>query len=746
MARGKLWSVKGVTGEAREAAKTAAQKSGQPIGVWIDQAIRMSDDDGLPPKRDPAQNAGGGSNTDIVAILQALEARVADHADRISEQLAPVRTSIAELANRLDEIENAASTSGNMPTPSPVTPATAPERQEAQAPEQKFSPDPTPEPTPEPDPAPDTAPSSLNLRPADMAGTHLPPELSEETVRNDTPPPHDPKPASMATPPENTSADATEPAQPKNITEEDIHAADAALKSELTGLFDDGAHRDAAQQRMGPTPDPFLPPRPPRPTSRAPLVFVVVILLAVCAGIAAVAWFEFLSPEARQDLTSQLTSIAEQGTGSADPASKGNAPAGEAAPLSTTPVTTPTESAESASPSAIAPDEPVVAAAPTPNPDPSTAVPEVPTPQVAAPPANEPEPVADAEPETSPETVAETVRPPPPAPSPVPNPVQADTTPPAETAAADTVPPNPELEVLRREAATGSASAQNDLGVRYLVGRGVAQDFTVAADWLRKAAAQDMTNAQYNLGVLYDSGRGVEPDPTEALIWFHTAAEKGHGRAQMAVAAAYASGRGIERNPDEALRWLRRAAESNIGEAQFSLANILATSPSSQESLIDAYVWYRIADANGIAQASERAEQVAARLTPEERAGANARISHFLGRNLPKPNLRPSSATSSPTSPTPAASATSPASPKPSPSVASATPEPSEPAAITSAEIEEIQTLLARLGFSPGVADGRTGQKTTEAIRNYQTELGLAVDGEPSEYLLRHLRQIAGVR
>jgi len=235
----------------------------------------------------------------------------------------------------------------------------------------------------------------------------------------------------------------------------------------------------------------------------------------------------------------------------------------------------------------------------------------------------------------------------------------------------------------------------------------------------------------------------VEPDPTEALICFHTAAEKGHGRAQMAVAAAYASGRGIERNPAEALRWLRRAAESNIGEAQFSLANILATSPSSQESLIDAYVWYRIADANGNAQASERAEQVAARLTPEERAGANARVSHFLGRNLPKPNLRPASpASQAPTRPT----ASTPPAPNPAPPVATAAPEPSEPAAATNAEVSEIQTLLTRLGFDPGIADGRAGQQTTEAIRNYQRELGLPVNGQPSEDLLRHLRQIAGVR
>lgn len=727
MARGKLWSVKGVTGEAREAAKTAAKASGQPIGVWIDQAIRMSDEDGLPPERDPAANPGGNTDIDIVAVLEALEARVADHADRISEQLVPVRNSIAELANRLDAIEDSVSASGESPAPSPVPPAPAPPAAEPER-------DPESAPVPEPEPGnsgTDSEPSPPQLQPADMSGTHMPDDLATQTVHEEAPA----QPESNSVPPSTAQQtprnEAGEAAQPENISEEDIHATDAALKSELTGLFDDGIHRGTAQRRMGPADDPFLPPRPPRPTSRAPLIFVVVILLAVCAGIGAVAWFEFLSPEARRSLTSQFSSLTSQEAETADRTPAASAP--EAATVSEPP-------AAPATPPASTPDEQPVSEPAEPAlqaPEANTTATAAPTPQVTV-----PEPTIAPEAPAPPEATAETAPPPPPAPAPAPvaapDPVRADATPAGETPVADA---NPELEALRREAAAGSASAQNDLGVRYLVGRGVAQDFSVAADWLRKAAAQDMTNAQYNLGVLYDSGRGVEPDPTEALIWFHTAAEKGHGRAQMAVAAAYASGRGIARNPDEALRWLRRAAESNIGEAQFSLANILATSPSSQESLIDAYVWYRIADANGNAQASQRAEQVAARLTPEERAGANARVSHFLGRNLPKPNLRPAT----PAAQTPARPA--PPSPAPAPPVAAAAaPEPPEPAAVTNAEISEIQTLLTRLGFDPGIADGRAGQQTTEAIRNYQRELGLPVNGQPSEDLLRHLRQIAGVR
>lgn len=689
MARGKLWSVKGVTAEARDAAKSAAQGSGQTIGNWIDQAIRMNDEDGQPPTSDdaPAQNAT--DQVDIVAILQALEARVADHADRISEQLAPVRQSIGELANRLEQIEAAQVASADL------TSTTSPAPMPAAEPEQ----------TSEPQPEQDSPPPRENLRPADLAGTSLPPELSQETVHAD-----EPESANPAT------EDATPP-QPDDISEEDIHAADAALKSELTGLFDDGVHRDTARQRMQPEGDPFLPPRPPRPTSRAPLVFVVIILIAACAGIGAVAWFEFLSPEARLSLTSQFTTSETRQADTAEPVL--GAPTETITPPPATPAQPPS-SAASATPS--------IDAAPA---IPATEAPSAPEPVAEVMPASvtapEPEPVI------APETTAPT-----PASTRAPDPVETSAPPVAEPATepatADAAPLSEEVEALRREAEAGSASAQNDLGVRYLVGRGVAQDFTVAAEWLRRAAAQDMTNAQYNLGVLYDSGRGVDPDPTEALIWFHSAAEKGHGRAQMAVAAAYAAGRGIERNPDEALKWLRQAAESNVGEAQFSLANILATSPSSHESLIDAYYWYRVADANGNSQASERAEQVASRLTAEERAGVNARVSHFLGRNLPKSPAR--RAASTPKAPI------VPAAPAPTPTP---TPTPSS-GDISQEQISQIQNLLSQLGFDPGPADGRPGTKTSDAISSYQKELGLPVNGEASPTLLAHLLRIAGER
>jgi len=48
------------------------------------------------------------------------------------------------------------------------------------------------------------------------------------------------------------------------------------------------------------------------------------------------------------------------------------------------------------------------------------------------------------------------------------------------------------------------------------------------------------------------------------------------------------------------------------------------------------------------------------------------------------------------------------------------------------------EALLAR-GFDPGPVDGAIGPQTRQSIRTYQSQSGLAVDGEVSRALLSHL-------
>jgi TPR repeat protein len=69
----------------------------------------------------------------------------------------------------------------------------------------------------------------------------------------------------------------------------------------------------------------------------------------------------------------------------------------------------------------------------------------------------------------------------------------------------------------------GDPRAQTYIGVMYLRGQGVPQNFEVAAWWLHRAAEADVPAAQYFLGLLYDKGQGVAQDFVLAQAWLNLA-------------------------------------------------------------------------------------------------------------------------------------------------------------------------------------------------------------------------------
>jgi hypothetical protein len=58
--------------------------------------------------------------------------------------------------------------------------------------------------------------------------------------------------------------------------------------------------------------------------------------------------------------------------------------------------------------------------------------------------------------------------------------------------------------------------------------------------------------------------------------------------------------------------------------------------------------------------------------------------------------------------------------------------------------VREIQSGLAKLGYAPGPADGISGQQTQAAIRRYQEDNGLLVDGQATPQLAEHIRNRLG--
>ena len=69
-------------------------------------------------------------------------------------------------------------------------------------------------------------------------------------------------------------------------------------------------------------------------------------------------------------------------------------------------------------------------------------------------------------------------------------------------------------------------------------------------------------------------------------------------------------------------------------------------------------------------------------------------------------------------------------------------PFPGSERALTLAEVKEVQTRLTQIGFDTGGTDGRVGNDTMAAVKNFQMKAGLApADGYAGLKVLARLRQ-----
>ena len=95
------------------------------------------------------------------------------------------------------------------------------------------------------------------------------------------------------------------------------------------------------------------------------------------------------------------------------------------------------------------------------------------------------------------------------------------------TTKAKTTTTNNHIDIVKKDAQKGDASAQCLLGYYYYYGKEVTQDYKQAVFWLKKAAEQGDAEAQHNLGECYHKGEGVDKDLKQAGYWFKKAAEQG---------------------------------------------------------------------------------------------------------------------------------------------------------------------------------------------------------------------------
>jgi TPR repeat protein len=127
---------------------------------------------------------------------------------------------------------------------------------------------------------------------------------------------------------------------------------------------------------------------------------------------------------------------------------------------------------------------------------------------------------------------------------------------------------------LFKDANSGNALAEHELGIRYILGQGLPADTDKAAYWIHKAAEQNLPGACFNYGILVNNGWGVNWNPFEAYKYFYIAAQNNMPQAEYIIGISYTDNLTVKRNWSEAYRWLKKSADAGYKPASETLAEL----------------------------------------------------------------------------------------------------------------------------------------------------------------------------
>jgi localization factor PodJL len=273
-------------------------------------------------------------------------------------------------------------------------------------------------------------------------------------------------------------------------------------------------------------------------------------------------------------------------------------------------------------------------------------------------------------------------------------------------------------QALRSAATNGDASAQFVIATRYLNGENITADYAKAAYWYGKAAALGLAPAQYRVATLFERGKGVDKDMKAALSWYERAATLGNVRAMHNAAVIAAGNEAAAPDYARAYKWFSLAAGHGLKDSQFNLAVLMERGLGTKADAAGALFWYYAAADQQDVDAKTHAEKLAKSLLPETVAAVKAKLKAWTPEKaLDAANVVAfdNSATASTIIQT---------------------------AASTDGQnmIGQTQSLLDKLGYKIGTADGKMGGRTANAIRLFQLQEGMKVTGEVTPELVNALQ------
>lgn len=155
-----------------------------------------------------------------------------------------------------------------------------------------------------------------------------------------------------------------------------------------------------------------------------------------------------------------------------------------------------------------------------------------------------------------------------------------------------------------------------------------------------------------------------------------------------------------------AVALFERLAEQGDADAQYMLGRLFAAGNGTLQDYVEAHKWFNLAAAGGHRHAAEARDALAERMDQRQIGQAQDLARRWLDRE-------PASVASAPSAPS-----------------------------IGPERIAVVQGALNDLGYDAGPADGVIGERTREAIRQFQADYGFRPDGNLTEPLLERMREV----
>ena len=153
-------------------------------------------------------------------------------------------------------------------------------------------------------------------------------------------------------------------------------------------------------------------------------------------------------------------------------------------------------------------------------------------------------------------------------------------------------------------------AAQTRLGVMYVEGKGVEQNYDTALEYFTKSAKNDYAMAQYYMGQMYENGYGVDKNYEKAFDWYVKASEQEYAPAQNQLGYLYYKGNGVDADVDQAIYYHKLAAMQGYAAAQINLGYLYENGIGVEQNSETALKYYEMA----AQQDNEGAKEAVARV------------------------------------------------------------------------------------------------------------------------------------